>query len=305
MAMGEVDPAEERALERRKELIIIALAIATTDDAPEGIYAAARRWHASIAEQMSNIAAFLNYVAGHKEWPVPATLIPTVSANYAELQKLIEKCRTNQGTLADRTMRNALLKATVGLCLKRGRAWAYEMVEDGTMSVEDVHLLGFLLVGETAGHHDRVEPTDARTETKATVLNADFIEVVIDRSIGENAARVVSGWPRGVRTALIVITSLDGKEEIYRHMTTRLHNRIKLPAGSHGKQFMVTSAFLRHVDDEPLFGTEAVVSMPYTDADLHALLDRQHHEEFEENLRAVELHRQDLERLEALEAAKK
>jgi hypothetical protein len=303
MAMGEVDPAEERALERRKELIIIALAI-TTDNAPEGIYAAARRWHASIAEQMSNIAAFLNYVADHKEWPIPTNLVPVVAANYAGLQVLVEKCRTNQGSLADRTTRNALLKSTVGLCLKRGRAWAYEMHENGTMSVEDIHLLGFLLVGETAGHHDRVEPTAVRPETKVTVLNSDFIEVVIDRSTGENAARVVSGWPRGVRTGLIVITSPDGKEEVYRHMTTRLHNQIKLPAGSHGKQFMVTSAFLRHVDDEPLFGTEALFSMPYTDTDLHALLDRQHHEEFEENLRAVELHRQDLERLEALEAAK-
>jgi hypothetical protein len=305
MAMGEVDPADERALERRRELIIIAMAIATGNDAPDGIYSAARRWHGNINDQMANIDAFLNHVAKHKDWPVPANLVPTVSANYAELVTLVAKCRTNQATLADRTLRNALLKSTVGLCLKRGRAWAYEMLENGTMTVEDIHLLGFLLVGETAGHRERVEPTDERPETKVKILNADYIEVVIDRSIGENAARVTSGWPRGVRTALIVVTSTDGKVEVYRHMTTHLHNRIKLPAGSHGKQFIATSAFLRHVDDEPLFGTEAIVSMPYTDTDLHAMLDHQHHQEFEEHLRAIEQHRQELERLEALEAAKK
>jgi hypothetical protein len=75
--------------------------------------------------------------------------------------------------------------------------------------------------------------------------------VVIDRSAGENAAQVVHGWPSGVKHALIVITAVDGRKEVYRQLTTRLHNDIRMPDGSHGKQFILKAAFLKHVDDKP------------------------------------------------------
>jgi hypothetical protein len=173
------------------------------------------------------------------------------------------------------------------------------------MTADDVQLLGFLQPGETGGRHRRTEATDVVAEVKVKVINEDFIRVVIDQSAGENAAQVVHGWPDGVKNALTVITSADGKTEVYRQVTSRLHNDIRMPDGSHGKQFIIKAAFLRHVDDEPRFGNEPTFSMPLTTEDLAAALDRQHHEEFEAQLQEVERQRQEIERLQAELNAKK
>jgi hypothetical protein len=94
-----------------------------------------------------------------------------------------------------------------------------------------------------------------------------------------------------------VITAADGKTEVYRHLTTHLHNDVRMPEGSHGKQFIIKASFLRHVDDEPRFGNEPTFSMPLTTEDLAATLDRQHHEEYEAQLREVERLRQESEQL--------
>jgi hypothetical protein len=59
------------------------------------------------------------------------------------------------------------------------------------------------------------------------------------------------------------------------------------------------------VDDEPRFGNEPTFSMPLTTEDLAAALDRQHHEEFEAQMREVECQRQEIERLHAELDAKK
>ncbi|MDR0604183.1 MAG: hypothetical protein LBG80_07780, partial [Bacteroidales bacterium] len=71
------------------------------------------------------------------------------------------------------------------------------------------------------------EATDEVAEVKVKVINEDNIRVVIDRSAGENAGQVTHGWPPGVSNALIVITAADGKTEVYRQMTTRLHNDVR------------------------------------------------------------------------------
>jgi hypothetical protein len=110
------------------------------------------------------------------------------------------------------------------------------------LTADDVHLLGFLLPDETGGHRDRTEATDVVAEVKVKVVNEDFVCVVIDQSAGENAVQVVHGWPDGVKNALIVITAADGQMEIYRQFTTRLHNDIRLPDGSHGKQFIIKAS---------------------------------------------------------------
>jgi hypothetical protein len=212
---------------------------------------------------------------------------------------LINKCRTNLASAADRELRNTLLKSTVGLCLVQVKIWAYGEFSAGIMTADDVHLLGFLLPGETGGHHSRTEATDVVAEVKVKVVNEDFIRVVVDQSGGENAAQVVHGWPDGTKNALIVITSADGKTEVYRQVTSRLHNDIRMPDGSHGKQFIIKAAFLKHVDDDPRFGNEPTFSMPLTTEDLAAALDRQHHENFEAQLREVERQRQEIERLHA------
>jgi hypothetical protein len=67
--------------------------------------------------------------------------------------------------------------------------------------------------------------------------------------------------------------------------------------GSHGKQFTIKAAFLRHVNDESRFGNEPTFSMPLTTEDLAATIDHQHHEDFEPQLREVERRRQEIERL--------
>jgi hypothetical protein len=169
----------------------------------------------------------------------------------------------------------------------------------------DVHLLGFLLPGETGGRHDRTEATDVTAEVKVKIVNEDFIRVVVDQSAGENAVQVVHGWPQGVKNALIVITSVDGKTEVYRQITSRLHNDIRMPDGSHGKQFIIKASFLKHVDDEPRFGNEPTFSMPLTTEDLAVAVARQHHEEFEAQLREVERQRQEIEHLHTELNAKK
>jgi hypothetical protein len=272
----------------------------------EGVLAAIRRWHGSIDEQFSNINNLVSVVTTHQPaWSMPPDLLQQLSSNRDRLQELINKCHTPQASAADRELRNTLLKSTVGLCLVQAKIWAYGEFANGIMTADDVHLLGFLLPGETGGRHDRTEATDVTAEVKVKIVNEDFIRVVVDQSAGENAAQVVHGWPHGVKNALIIITSADGKTEVYRQVTSRLHNDIRMPDGSHGKQFIIKAAFLKHVDDEPRFGNEPTFSMPLTTEDLAAALDRQHHEDFEAQLREVERQRQEIERLHVELGAKK
>ncbi|MDR2041104.1 MAG: hypothetical protein LBP98_02150 [Tannerella sp.] len=266
----------------------------------DGLLAYVRRWHGSIDYQFANIDNLVNTVTAHQQtWAMPTELYNLLTTSRNQLQTLINLCRTGDGSHNDRDHRNALLKSTVGLCLLRAKLWAYGQYEAGVLTEEDVHRLGFLLPGETAGHRGRTEATDVIAEVKVTVVNEDYIRVVIDQASGENAALVSHGWPPGVKMALIVITASDGVTEVLRIQTTHLHNDIEMPEGSHGKQFIIKAAFLKHVTDKPRFGNEPTFSMPLTTADLVAALDRQHHEEFEAHLRETERHRQEIERLRA------
>jgi hypothetical protein len=82
-------------------------------------------------------------------------------------------------------------------------------------------------------------------------------------------------------------------------MTSTLHSDVDMPAGSHGKQFAVKASFQKHVNDTPRFSNEVTFSMPLTTGDLIAELDRQHHEDYESQIRAVEQHRREVESLQA------
>jgi hypothetical protein len=278
--------------------LALALGVATYSDIPAEVLANIRRWHGSIDEQFDNIGNLVNVLdANAVPWSVPSDLLFSLKENRATLAVLIPRCRSNYGSPADRTTRNVLLKSTVGLCLTQAKAWAYTQYYAGVLTIENVHLLGFLLPGEAGGRRDRTIPVDVLAEVKVSIINADFIRVVIDQASDDNAALVVHGWPQGVRQALIVILAADGVTEVVRQMTTHLHNRIQMPEGSHGKQFIIKAAFLRHIDDTPVFGPEPTFSMPLNTEDLAATLDRQHHEEFEAQMREVEHHRQEIERL--------
>ena len=283
--------------------LALALAVgvaASSGNIAEGVLAAIRGWHGSIDEQFGNIDNIFKLVQEHQAvWNLPPDQLAELTDRHSRLQELINKCRTTAGSTADRNQRNSLLKSTVGFCLLQIRTWAYAQYIADVMTADDVHRLGFLLPGESGGHHDRTEATDITAEVKVSIVNEDFIRVVIDQSAGENAARVVHGWPHGVHQALIVITAADGKTEVYRQLTTRLHNDIRMPEGSHGKQFIIKASFLKHVNDEPRFGNEPTFSMPLTTEDLVAALDRQHHEDFEAQMRETERHRLEIERLQA------
>jgi hypothetical protein len=266
----------------------------------EGILAKAKGWHGTIDEQFSNIDNAANLLKSHlTPWSVPNDMYVTLNGDRTQLQTLINKCRSSSGSTADRSLRNMLLKSTTGFCLLQVKGFAYTQYGAGIMTSSDVHELGFLLPGETGGNHGRSIITNVICEIKVKVINADAIRVVIDQAAVENAAKVAHGWPAGVHLALIVITAADGVTEVYRKMTTRLYNDITMPKGSHGQQFLAKAAFLKHVDDEPRFGNQPTFSMPLTTEDLVAALDHQHHEDFEAQMRETELHRREIERLEA------
>jgi hypothetical protein len=276
----------------------LALGMVLSGSITEGVLAGIRRWHGSIDDQFSNIENLINVITAHQStWMFPPDLLMQLTANRDQLQILISKCRSTAGSPSDRELRNALLKSTVGLCLLQVKVWAYSEYTAGIMTADEVHLLGFLLPGESGGHHQRTEPTNVTAEVKVKIINEDFIRVVIDQSAGENAGQVRHGWPPGVKNALIVITAADGKTEIYRHFTTHLHNDVRMPDGSHGKQFIIKASFLKHISDEPRFGNEPTFSMPLTTEDLAATLDRQHHDDFESQLQEIERQRQEIERL--------
>jgi hypothetical protein len=84
----------------------------------EGVLASIRRWHGSIDEQFSNINNLVSVVTAHQpSWSMPPDLLQQLTGNRDQLQELINKCRTNLASAADRELRNTLLKSTVGLCL--------------------------------------------------------------------------------------------------------------------------------------------------------------------------------------------
>jgi hypothetical protein len=287
--------------------VTLALALGATGhgEISEGVLADIRKWHGGIDDQYSRIDNILIQSESQTSWPLPMTMAAELTNNRDELRVLIEKCRSSLASKKDREMRNSLLRATVGYCLMDVKVWAHGEFTANLMTADDVHLLGFLLPGETGGNNRKVEATDAVAEVKVKVITADIIRAVIDHAAGENAGPVAHGWPPGVRHALIVIMSSDGKTEVYRQPTTRLHNDIRMPDGSHGKQFMIKASFLKHLNDDPRFGSEPTFSMPLTTEELVTLQDRQHHEEFEAQMREVERQRLEIEALHAALNAKK
>jgi hypothetical protein len=248
---------------------ILAFAIASSGDITEGLLANIRRWHGSIDDRFSNIDNLVTILTENKSaWIVPTTLLEKLTANRDLLQTLINICRSAEGSKSDRENRNALLKSTVRFCLRDVKAWVYQANIAGAISDADVHSLGFLTLGERGGGRKRSKPTDIIAEVKVKVLNADFIEAIIDQASDKNAGPVLRGWPDGVKNVLVVITASDGKTEVYRQLTTHLHNEIQMPEGSHGKQFIIKAAFLKHVDDKPKFGNQPTFSMSLTTEDL-------------------------------------
>jgi hypothetical protein len=234
----------------------------------KGFHFGTRKWHGSIMDKFSCIDNLVTSVTKHQaQWAMPPDLYDALVDGRRRLWDLISKCQSTSASADDRMRRNALFRSMTDLCLSKVKIWAIAKFSDGAMSASEVHLLGFLLPGETGGHHGRKEPTDILAEVKVSVINADFIRVIVDQASGD-AAKYAHGWPAGVRYALVVITAVDGHTEVYHRLTSRQRHDVHLPAGSHGKQFVIKAAFLVHVDDEPNFGPGQTFSMPLTTEDL-------------------------------------
>jgi hypothetical protein len=247
----------------------------------------------------------VNLVINHQsKWQMPEELLMTLRRNLERLQTLSHKCHSSFGSPADREERNTLLAEMVQLCTTTVKIWAYAKYSEGVMTADDVHVLGFLLPGERGGHHSRKGPINVKAEIKVRIINEDFIRAIIDNSAGLNAGQAKGGWPAGVKSALIVIIADDGKTEVKRIYTTRLYNDIEMPAGSHGKQFIIKASFMRHVNDMPRFGNEPTFSMPLTTEDL-LLIKKRHNEEKESYMMEIDLLKREIERLKAELNAKK
>jgi hypothetical protein len=281
--------------------ISLAFALITVpgNDASDGVRANVRKWHGSMKDQFENINNLVNAVKLHPKWAMIPDMAAELEAYRDKLQASMNKCSTSAASQDDREARNSLLKGVVGYCLTTVKLWAYSRYNDGELTKDELHSLRFLLPGEIGGHHDRSESTRELTNVKVNVVDMENITVIIDQSNTENAALVHSGWPKGIHQAVISILSADGATEVYRQMTTRLYTDIEMPAGSRGKMFIAKAAFLKHIDDTPKFGTQQVTFvLPQTTEDLSSIVDKQHHEEYEARVRAVEDHRRDVEERE-------
>ncbi|MDR0603271.1 MAG: hypothetical protein LBG80_03095 [Bacteroidales bacterium] len=246
-------------------------------DITEGLLAHVKRWHGSIGDRFSCINNLINVYVDNG-WTKPIHFQQLVTYR-DELQKLINRCDTPAASAIDRQERNSKLKAAVNLCLKEVKMYTFGLYANEQITAVDVHELGFLLPGEQSGHRSRKEPTDIIAEVKVETLNEDYVRVVIDQSAAENAGPVLHGWPKGVKNAVIVIMADDGVTEVVRHLTTKLHSDIRMPQGSHGKQFIIKAAFLRHIDDDPKFGNEPTFTMSMTTSDLAARSNKQKNNE--------------------------
>jgi hypothetical protein len=263
-AAGEVQgpPLDPRAPGLPGALILVTI------PASDGFLASARGWNGGMDARFAAADNFVNVIQGYKSVPVPAELVLKVVALRDKAAKLIQLCRSSRGALSDRGERDSTLAELIDLCTGPGKSWAYEMHATGQLTDNDVHALGFLLLKEHGGYHERNEPTKEKALVKVEVKSVDFVEVVVDQSAGENAAQVKHGWPRGVKYILILIHGQDGKEEVVRKMSTRKHNEFHMPEGSRGKYFVAKAAFLVHVDDDPHFGNREVFFMPHSTEDL-------------------------------------
>lgn len=277
--------------------LVIAAGTVARKNISEGMRASIRRWRGGINDRFNNIDTLVNTVRKNQAtWKMPSDLFTQLTDNYAQLQAVISKCHTSTVSPADRNLRNMLLGSTVSLCLFQVKIWAYGQFMAGVLKENDVYTLGFLLPGEIGGYRKRTKATSVVADVKVNVITGDVIRVVIDRASEENAAQVSRGWPEGVHNALIVITAADGHTEVLRKYTTRLYNSIDMPAGSHGKQFIVKASFLKHVDDPPRFSNGTVFSLPLSTRDLLASLSRRNQEDAGTQLSEVERQRQEIER---------
>jgi hypothetical protein len=240
------------------------------DKPTEGTLATARQWHGTYSQKQANLDNLLATIAAHKSWAYPATMVTFLTTAQERVRVLMNKRAANQASGTDREELKQLFKQVIEICTRQMKFWALGLYATREMTLQELHSLGYLLPGERGGSRKRAKESLALGVPRPLVIDADHVRVTVDHAFGENAGQVASGWPPDAKYVLIVIRAADGKTEVFRTISSLLHNNILMPGGSHGKIFLVRAAFLRHPDDEPHFGIEPTFSMPWTTGDLAA-----------------------------------
>jgi hypothetical protein len=273
MYVPRVPEARELSGVDAKSAVVIVCTIGNEppdDEIPESLSNSVRKWHGGMTDRYENIGNLTDTLMEHRSvWPVPNDIVTWLTTNLTELDRLMKVCGTRNASANDRADRASLVRRMTYYCLDTVRNWVFGEYAQKTLTRKDVHSLGFLLMGESAKGHHRTGDSMALAEVKVRVNDVNNIYVVIDQSSNENAALVKEGWPEGVHNAVLIIETPEGVE-VLRKLTTRLHNEIKMPEGSRGKQFVIRASFLKHVDDELHFGNETTFTMPKLIKDIHA-----------------------------------
>jgi hypothetical protein len=239
-----------------------------------------RRWHGTAAAKYANILQLVTIVKANQErWKMPEELYDTLIANQYQIGELISLCKTSFGSKNDRMRRNTLIRDTVFMCRFYVKMWAYGKFTEGVMTALEVQRLGFLMPGENGGRHKRKLPTDRKPHVAVATLGSDHININIFNTNDEVIVR--HGWPEGVRNAVFVVQTPDGKREILRQFTTKRHNTVHIPDGYHGQQLTIRAAFLKHVGDDPLFGPLAYFTLPIETSDLLQSINQKYVDEIE------------------------
>jgi hypothetical protein len=235
-----------------------------------------RRWRGTASERTTNIINITDDLTKHQsDWNFPSDSLKDLTESCNELQRLNSLCSGSMASSCDRRDRSSLLKALTSYCRKNLKSWACGQHEAGVMTSFEVHKLGFFLPGDLGGRRVRHEPTGELAVVKANALNGEFVHIALLRTL-PNSGLLSSGWPQGVRQALIVILSADGSTEVVRQLTSCLRTTIALPKDSQGKAFIAKAAFLKHVNDWPMFGQrQTVFSMPLSTSDLSTLFEKE------------------------------
>jgi hypothetical protein len=249
--------------------LLLVVSKSYRDSIPESTLTHIRGWRKTLDSKYNCIHNVTNLLVElDKKTTVPKDMLDYLVTNRARLAALFSTCNSTASSADSRQQRNTLLREMVDYNLLTVRIFLYSLFAKGILTAADVHSMGFLLPNERGGARARSKPTAELAEVKVTTAALDTLHVVFDRLAGKAAGRRSSGWPKGVRVALIIILSGDGQTEVVRHFTSRLHNTITMSKDTRGKMFIAKAAFLKHTDDEPVFNSESVFMMPMTTEDL-------------------------------------
>jgi hypothetical protein len=247
-----------------KERVMIACVIESTpeEDASEALHTIVKNWHGSMDAQFTNIENMFSVLKSlQSTWKAPKKMMVVLEEKVPELDKIIKKCRGRNAGLVDFDMRRSLIKELVHFSLETVRYVVFGAYAMKEITIHDVHRMGFMLMSESGGARTRSKPNKVQAEAKVLVEDYSNINVVVDKSAHEEAGPATEGWPKGANAVKIVITDTHGKE-VLQMMSSRLHTQIRMPEGSRGKQFVLRAAFLRHLDDDPVYSSEVTFTMP-------------------------------------------